>query len=566
VEAQDEAAYLEVLRDLWREAWPRDAPREPHYPFGQIPLTDYLRRWAAIQPRKAALIYYGAELSYGELDRLSDAFAAVLARDGIVAGDRVGVMTVNCPQFVIAFFAILKLGAIHVPVSPMLKAYELEAELTDAGVRAILVLDTLLPVLRQVQAATAVTRVYATRLADMAPASPTIASAADIWTPGVIDGDAVDFLDALAAAPAPPTWPDGALDAVAALNYTGGTTGLPKGCAHSQRDMIYTAATTCPIGLGLDETGVSLCFYPAFWIAGEDLICIFPIFTGSTCVLLARWDPVAVLTAIERYRVSHTGMLVDNVVALLEHPRAGDFDLTSLRTVRVSSFVRKLNREIRRGWRALTGADVIEATWGMTETHTCDTFTRGLQDDDFDLRQEPVFVGLPLPGTEFKICDFETGALKPLGEDGELCIRSPSLFSAYWNAPEATAEALRDGWLHSGDVGLLDRAGYLRFLGRRKEMIKVKGMSVFPAELEAVLGGHPDVLASGVIARPDAARGEVPVAFVLLAPGAAIDAGDLAAWCRARLSDYKAPEIRIVDDLPMTATGKVRKIDLHGRL
>jgi hypothetical protein len=147
----------------------------------------------------------------------------------------------------------------------------------------------------------------------------------------------------------------------------------------------------------------------------------------------------------------------------------------------------------------------------MTETHTSDTFTTGFQDDDFDLHAQPVFVGLPVPGTEFGSATSTPRALQPLGVEGEIRVRSPSLLKGYWNKPEATAQALVDGWLRTGDIGVLDTQGFLHFLGRRKEMLKVKGMSVFPPEIEAVLGQHPAVLGSGVVGRPDADRGEVPV-------------------------------------------------------
>jgi acyl-CoA synthetase (AMP-forming)/AMP-acid ligase II len=205
---------------------------------------------------------------------------------------------------------------------------------------------------------------------------------------------------------------------------------------------------------------------------------------------------------------------------------------------------------------------MIEAAWGMTETHTCDTFTTGQQADDFDLKSQPIFVGLPVPGTEFKITSFETDELLPLGAEGEIVVRSPSLLKSYWNKPEATAASLRDGWFHTGDIGLLDDAGFLHFLGRRKEMLKVNGMSVFPAEIEALLGQHPAVAGSGVIGRADEARGQAPVAFVLAKEGAGLTEAALAAWCRQNMATYKVPAIHIVDQLPMTATGKVKKEEL----
>jgi acyl-CoA synthetase (AMP-forming)/AMP-acid ligase II len=167
-----------------------------------------------------------------------------------------------------------------------------------------------------------------------------------------------------------------------------------------------------------------------------------------------------------------------------------------------------------------------------------------------------------VPGTEFKICDFETGALMPLGVDGEIRVRTPSLLKGYWNKPEATAETLRDGWLHSGDIGLIDEDGYLHYLGRRKEMIKVKGMSVFPGEVEALLGQHPAIVGCGVVPRADEERGQVPVAFVLLVPDADLTPKAIEDWCRERMAGFKVPEVRIVDALPMTATGKVKKQEL----
>jgi acyl-CoA synthetase (AMP-forming)/AMP-acid ligase II len=343
---------------------------------------------------------------------------------------------------------------------------------------------------------------------------------------------------------------------------------MPKGCVHTQRDMIYTAGTSLATSFALTPEDVVLNFVPVFWIAGEDLALILPIVAGSTTVLLARWDPIAVMTAIERYRVTFAYFLVDNAVEIMEHRQAASFDLTSLDKVRVSSFVKKLNPDFRERWRALTGSTLVEAAWGMTETHTMDTFSVGFQVGDYDLHSEPVFVGLPMPGTEIKICDFETGALVPLGQDGELCVRTPSLLKGYWNKPEASAAALRDGWLRTGDIGKIDPDGFIHFLGRRKEMLKVRGMSVFPAEIEALLGQHPAVLGSGVVGRQDPDKGQVPVAFlqVRAVDGTTPGADEMAAWCRTRMATYKVPEIRIVDALPMTATGKVKKEELQALL
>lgn len=559
----EESAYLERLKTVQAAAWPKGTPRQPTYPHGEKPLTEYLRQWAKAQPDKPAVIFYGHTLTYGEFDRQSDRFAALLAQHGVKKGDRVAVFLPNSPQFHIVFFGILKLGAVHVPVSPLSRAFELAYELNDTGAETIVALDTLMPIVREVKAETKLRTVFVTSFADVLPDAPTIPVPDSLRTPREECDDAIDLMPALAAMGDVTPLPPAGLDDIAALNYTGGTTGMPKGCVHTQRDMIYTAASNYGIALNIGPDSVYLSFFPEFWIAGENVGLIFPLFAGATLVLLGRWDPVGVMTAIERYGVTITVMPVDGAVELMDHPRFKEFDLSSLKQVRVVSFVKKLNKDYRARWKALTGSILAESSWGMTETHTSDTFTTGFQDDDFDLKVQPVFVGLPVPGTEFKICDFETGALKALGEEGEIRMRSPSMLKAYWNKPEATQEAIGDGWLRTGDIGIIDEQGFLHFLGRRKEMLKVKGMSVFPPEIEALLGQHPAVLGSAVIGREDADKGQVPVAFIQLKPEAKdTREADIEGFCRSRMAVYKIPEIRFVEALPMTATGKVKKGEL----
>lgn len=559
-------SLLRELGELQQRHWPAAIPREPVYPFGQIPLSAYLRRWAQLQPEKAAVIFYGRSISYAQLDSWSDRCAALLASHGVRQGDRVAVMLANCPQYHIVFFAILKLGAVHVPVNPMFKAQEMLYELNDSGAQTLVLLDQLADMARTVLPGTAVKTTFFTSFHDLLPDAPTLPIPQAVLAPRMAPAGMLDLFPALLACAQQPAQfvPD--LDAPAALNYTGGTTGMPKGCVHTQRDMIYTAATTCSVANDIGPDEIALNYMALFWIAGENSGLIFPIFSGSTVVLLARWDALGAMVAIEYYRVTRASMVVDNVVEIIEHPQVARYDLKSLQAVRVSSFVKKLNPDYRARWRKLTGALMIEAAWGMTETHTCDTFTTGQQDDDLDLRGQPVFVGLPVPGTVIKICSFQTGATLPVGQEGEIVVRSPSLLKAYWNKPEASAQALRDGWFHTGDIGVFDARGCLHFLGRAKEMLKVKGMSVFPAEVEALLGQHPEVSGSGVIGQADAHKGEIPIAFVRLRDGSQLTEADLATWCRANMASYKVPQIRLVSALPMTATGKVKKHELQALL
>jgi fatty-acyl-CoA synthase len=561
----NESDYLATLRGLWDKAWPQGLPRAPTYLHGEVPLTEYLRAWAKRSPERPAVIFYGNVTTYADLDSQSERFAALLQAKGVRRGDRVAVFLPNCPQFHIVFFGILKLGAVHVPISPLSRAFELSYHLEDSQAEVIVALDQLMSVVDQVKSEGRLREIIVTSFADTVPERPAFPTPDSIRMPRVAVAGATDLLPALAALPAPVPLPPPGLDDVAALNYTGGTTGMPKGCVHTHRDMVYTAAANYGISVRSDESSVILSFFPEFWIAGENFGLIFPLFAGATLVLLARWDAVGAMAAIDTYKVTVTAMPVDGAVEIMDHPRCREFDLSSLEQVRVVSFVKKLNADYRRRWKDLTGTILMEAAWGMTETHTSNTFTAGFQDDDFDLNNQPIFVGLPVPGAEFKITDFETGALLPLGAEGEIRARTPSLLKSYWNKPEATAEALVDGWLRTGDIGTIDKDGFLHFLGRRKEMLKVKGMSVFPPEIEALLGQHPKVLGSGVVGRDDPDKGQVPVAYVQLKPEAVgtISAEALRAWCAERMAVYKVPEVRIIAALPLTATGKVKKQDLN---
>jgi long-chain acyl-CoA synthetase len=560
----EEADYLATLHDLWDKAWPEGTPRKPQYPHGEIPLTEYLRAWAKTRPDHPAVIFYGHVTTYAELDAQSDRFAALLMQKGVGKGDRVAVFLPNCPQFHIVFFGILKLAAIHVPVSPLSRAFELAYELNDTDAEVIVALDHLASVVAQVRGETKLREVIVTSLAEVIPAAPTIPVPESVRAPRVPVPGTTDLLPALAAMSAPKPLPPASLDDVAALNYTGGTTGMPKGCVHTQGDMVYTAAANHGISVVANEDSVFLSFFPEFWIAGENLGLIFPLFTGATLVLLARWDAVGTLSAIDRYKVNVTAMPVDGAIELMEHPRFGEFDLSSLNQVRVVSFVKKLNPDYRKRWKDLTGTILTESSWGMTETHTSNTFTVGFQGDDYDLTSRPIFVGLPVPGAEFKITDFETGDLVPLGSDGEIRVRTPSLLKGYWNKPEATAQTLVDGWVRTGDLAKLDEEGFCFIIDRAKDMLIRGGENIYCIEVENVLYDHPAVMDAALVGIPHRTLGEVPGAVVTLKPGAHATEDELRAHVAERLAAFKVPvTVKFWHEvLPRNPNGKILKSEL----
>ncbi|GAB2969910.1 AMP-binding protein [Nocardioides montaniterrae] len=539
---------------------PADTTADVAYPAGEISLPAHVEHWARERPERTAIAFAGAEISYADLAGQVAALSGWLQEGEVRPGDRVAVFLPNSPQFVVAFLAILRAGAVHVPVNPMFRSAELTHELTDCGARVVITLDTLLPLVAQVVGAVDVDRCLVTAATELAAVGgePALTPVAGV--------EVTAWRDAIAHPPGADR--SGDLDALAALNYTSGTTGLPKGCEHTQRHMLYTAASTIgATGFAGTDDYASLCYLPIFWIAGEDLGILNPIVAGGTSVLMARWDAGEALRLLERHRVGVMVGTVENYLELLARDEIATTDLSGLRLPMAISFVQVLTPEVRAAWRETVGAHSVlrEAAYGMTETHTFDVTPYGFDGGDADLRAEPIFCGLPVPGTDVAVV--EPGTLDPvsLGEVGEIVVRSPSLLTGYWQRPDATADQLHDGWLMTGDNGRLDADGCLHFLGRAKDMIKVNGMSVFPAEVEMLLAGHPDVDVAAVVPADDAARGQCPVAFVRLHEGAAIDAPGLEAWAVDAMARYKVPRVVLVDDFPMTDTGKIRKVELVER-
>lgn len=553
-------AYLEDLRARQARVRPAGTPSQVVYPLGEISIPAHVDHWAEHRPDRAAIVFEGRTVTYAELADTSARVAGWLSAAGVRPGDRVAVYLGNSPQFIIAMLAILRLGAVHVPVNPMFQSAELAYELEDSGAQVVVTADGLLPTLGQVAPDLAVRRVLVTSAGELSAAG----TKPDLQAVGDLPVEAWEV--AAAHEPAPEHPAD--LHALAALNYTGGTTGLPKGCEHTQLHMLYTAATAISAtGHTVEDDYVALCYIPIFWIAGEDLGILNPIVAGGTAVLMQRWNAEAVLDAIEEHGVTLMVGTVENYLELADRPDIRERDLSSLRLPMAVSFVRKMTPDVRATWKAAAGPGSVlrEAAYGMTETHTFDATPYGFDTDDRDLLAEPVFCGVPMPGTDIAVVRFGTLEPLPVGEAGEIIVRSPSVMTGYWNRPEATAEQLEDGWLHTGDNGRIDGDGCLHYLGRDKDMIKVKGMSVFPAEVELLLTRHPAVRTAAVVPAEHAESGQVPVAFVSLEPGQSISAEELQQWARGAMATYKVPVVHLVPDFPMTTTGKIRKVELTGQ-
>ncbi|MGK6308535.1 AMP-binding protein [Variovorax sp. DT-64] len=518
------------------------------------PLHEYLRAHARERGNHPACIWYGHAMSYAELDAASDAFAARLQAIGVEKGDPVVLFLNNCPQYLAAHYGIQKIGAIVCPSGPLNKEHELAYQVNDLSARVIVAASSLLPVVDKVRARSALAHVFVVHYADLLPQAPTLDIPADLGAaqrePRVVPEGCEDFLAVMksGACPAPVAL---SMDDVALMTYTSGTTGLPKGAMLSYGNALFKtrAAADCN---GVAASDVLLSIAPLYHIAGMLMGVNVPVLTGATSVLLHRFEPRAVLQAIERYRVSWWYSIAPMNVACMQVEGIGGFDLSSLRMNPVTSFGITFTEPLAAQWRGFAKNCVsFEAAYGLSETHTCDTYTPhhaprwGTQ-------------GIAVPGVTIRIIDPDTGADRPVGEIGEIVLTSPGSFKGYWNKPEATAATLRNGWVHTGDMGKLDTDGYLTFIGRFKEMIKVSGYSVFPEEVETILIKHPAVAQAAVIAEPDAEKGEVVKAFIVRKPGAALEADALVAWARENMAPYKAPRtVRFIDALPTTGAGKV---------
>lgn len=520
----------------------------------QQPLHEYLRQHAREQPHKAAYLWYGQPIRYAELDRASDAFAARLAQLGVVKGEPVVLFMNNCPQYVMAHYGVQKLGAIVCPCSPLFKEHELKYQLDDLQARVIVAADDLLPLVEKVRPRTALEQVFVVRYADLLPEEPTVDILPELLAmkraPRSVPPGCEDFLAvARSAATAPPVEVD--MDDVALMTYTSGTTGLPKGAMLTYGNALFKSAAAAHTA-GVQPSDVTLAIAPLYHIAGMVAGVNVTVLKGTTSVLFYRFDPVATLQAIERHRITYWYSIAPMNVACMQVPDARGHDLSSLRINSVTSFGISFTESLARQWREhAPNCQSFESGYGLSETHTVDTY----------MPQNAIrwgTNGIPIPGNEVRILDPDTGSPVATGEQGEIVLRSPGVFKGYWNNPEGTARTLRNGWVHTGDMGRVDADGYLTFTGRIKEMIKVSGYPVFPEQVEGILIKHPAVAQAAVIGVPDATKGEVVRAFVVRKPGHDLDANSLIAWARDNMSAYKAPrEVHFVDHLPATGAGKV---------
>ena len=542
----------------WQRFYDPGVP--PSVALEPLTIPQFLERAAADYPDAPAVIFFNRRLTYRELTDHVQRFATALARLGVEKNSRVAIQLPNLPQTIISYYATLSLGAQVVLTNPLYTPRELEHQWADAGCRVAVVLDALyanrirpvrdkLPIEHYVIASIPEYLRFPmnvlARLKLSRSDPPRVAKVAP--EPGV------HFFRKMVreTAPEPPRTRPTPND-IAVLQYTGGTTGVSKGAMLTHANLAANLQQTGAWFTGTKQgQEVMLTALPLFHSFGMTASMNFPISLAAAMVVIPDpRDLKAIVQSIARHRVTLLPAVPAIFNGILNYPNIERLDLRSVQ--RCFSGSAPLAEEVLKRFEALTGSRIVEG-FGLSEASPV-THMNPL----YGMRKTGS-IGIPIPGTDSKTVSVDDGVTEtPRGEPGELAIRGPQIMSGYWNMPAETANALRDGWLYTGDLAVIDEDGYHRIVGRKKEMIVVSGYKVFPDEVDGVLMSHPAIFEAATVGLPDPKRGERVKSFVVLKPGQAATAAQLLAFCRENLAAYKVPRaIEVRSELPKSGVLKI---------
>jgi long-chain acyl-CoA synthetase len=542
----------------WLRHYPDGLPAETGTRHGNV--LDYFRDSVAGSPAAEAIRYFDASISFADLDGLSDGLAAWLTEQGVPRGGRVGIVLQNVPHFAIAVLAAWKLGAIPVPGNPMYRAGELARIFADYGPGAVICHDDHLAETREALAEAGLSHV-----------AVATACAHDFQTLGdrrllperVAAMPETDLLAICAARrgnkPAPIALEPGETGLIL---YTSGTTGIPKGAINRHESLAFNAE------VGVRWTGMTarsrlLALAPLFHITGFTLHMGFGFVAGCSMALQCRFEPQAILDVIRAYRPTITVAAITAYNALMNCPGVTSEDFACFEQTYTGGA--PVAPALRDQVRSRLGIDLRPA-YGLTESAGQTHHTPNGAVVPVHAETGALAVGIPICSTMSKIVG-EDGAELPPGEAGEIWIKGPQIMSGYWNKPEESAHALHDGWLRTGDIGVMCEQGWFYIVDRMKDMIIASGFKVWPREVEDVLLAHPAVREAAVVGTPDDYRGESVVAFISRKADAEVDEAALIAHCRDRLAVYKAPRrVIFLDELPKTPTGKIQRAVMRAQL
>lgn len=537
---------MTAQHESWFKNWPVDVPKNINYPV--VPLQHILEKAAMDFPDKAAIAFLGKEITYRQLNMLCNQFANALSTLGTKKGERVAIYLPNTPQFIIAFFGALKAGAAVTAISPLHREREVEHQLADSGATTIVVLNSLFPVVEAVRQKTQLKNVIVTALDEFNSESSNPLPPANSLSLKSLVESASQEPQKIQLNPA---------EDLAALQYTGGTTGTAKGAMLTHANLLSNALA---FAAWIRETpdDVFLTALPLFHIYGMTTSMTVPISLGAKMVLAPKFDPAKMLETIQQQKVTVFCGVPTMYTVLLANPELAKYDLTSIRVC--ISGASPLPPQVQKRFMEVTGGFLAEG-YGLTEaspvTH-CNPVDKSMA------TVKVGSIGLPIPDTEAKIVDLETGTrMLGVGETGELAVKGPQVMKGYWQKPEETALVRRDGWLLTGDIARMDSDGYFYITDRKKDLIKYKDYSVYPREIEDVLYEHPAVKLCAVVGVPDPAVGEVPKAFVVLKEDATATEKEIMAFVNDKVAPYKAIRmLEFIKELPVSGAGKVLRRQL----
>jgi len=541
---------LAKWRPLWEKHYDEGVPKNFEYP--DYPLKWWFNKWAEEHPEKPYILMGDVSISYGSANDLARRIANALLGLGVKKGDRVAIMAPNVPQYVLCVQALFKFGAVEVPTNPLYTVPELDLQFKDSGTETVIVMamfaDKAIEILKD-------------------PNSPVKRVIVFQVPSGVVEveqGEGIyDFNELVMAASNQEPDVEVFADDIARLQYTGGTTGIPKGCVLTNAIVFSQAnrtATWTSGGFKLipKEEMRTLCAIPLNHIYGYNANINICLFTGGTIVLVAVPTPDNLLEAITRHKPNLWAAVPAMIIGLNNHPDIANADITSLKGIFCGSA--PLAVETMNEFERLTGGRILEG-YGLSETVNI-------------LTVNPVFTirkvgscGIVWPDTDLVVVDVETGTkVMPRGELGELIGRGPQIMREYWNNPEETAAALRDGWFYTGDIVRIDEDGFVFIVDRKKDMIICSGFNVYPRDVDEVLYANPKVMEACTVGVPDPKRGETVKAFVVLKPGESMTVEEVIEHCRKSLAPYKVPTmVEFIDAIPRTAVGKPDRKVLQAR-
>ena len=515
--------------------------------FPRQSIYQVLNITATYFPDRPATAFLGAELTFRDLKVQVDKLATAFSRLGIVKGDRVGVMLPNSPQYLICFFALTRLGAIVTNVNPIYTAREVHHVAVDSGMRMLITLEMLAHVAMEIKPGTDIEHLVTTSVFEYSASPP------ETFTPPEGTLSLTALMGEVEHAELPRVEINAEED-VAALIYTGGTTGVPKGAMLTHYNL-NAAIVQCTLWAGpLGRRGEErfLVIIPMFHVYGLVICALLGVSIGAMQILLPKYSSELLLQSIKQYQPTYFPGVPTLFISLLNSQEALKNGLD--RIMRFNCGSAPLPVEVIEQFERLSGAILFEG-WGMTETSAVGTSTPALT------KYKPGSIGFPFTSAEMKIVDVnDPNREVPIGAEGELCIRGPQVMKGYWNKPEETAIALRDGWLHTGDIGRMDEDGYFYIVQRKKDMIIVSGFNVYPSEVEEELLTHPAIAETAVIGVNDLYRGETVKAFVVLKENVSATPEELTKYCRGRLAKYKIPtSIEFLSSLPKNEEGVISR-------